>query len=148
MWIALNWSLVAFTLAAWSGLCLLLNAAAQALGSLQGRPSDWLAALDNWQLPLWLTDWLPMPAITALKAWLTDSLAALAPWLDMAAGLWPAWAGEWLAPLLWLCWGAGALGLLALGGVGHMLVRALTASRAPQASRPMATTPAATRQSG
>ncbi len=140
MWIALNWSLAALAMAAWTGLCLALQAVLRMLGGLHGSPGDWLGALERWQIPLWLTDWLPMAAVTALKSWLTDWLAAIGPWLDIATASWPAALGDWIAPLLWLLWGVGAATLLGLGLVGHVLVRSLTgAPRAPhqQAAQPV-----------
>lgn len=131
MWIALNWSLAALALAAWTGLCLALQALVHLLDGLHGSPTAWLAALERWQIPLWLADWLPMAAVTALKSWLTEWIAAIGPWLDIAAASWPAVLGEWLVPLLWLLWGAGAVFLLGAGLIGHLLVRAIRGSGRP-----------------
>lgn len=140
MWIALNWSLAALALAGWSGLCLALRAVVGLLGGVNGSPSVWLGALERWQIPLWLADWLPMAAVTALKSWLTDWIAAVGPWLDIAAASWPAMLGDWLVPLLWLLWGLGAAAVLGLGLVGHVLVRSLAGPQhAPrsQAAQPV-----------
>lgn len=121
MWHALIWIPMALAMGLWSLLC-------WALASLLSGPdwsasdsTEWLAWLENWQIPLWLTEWLPMHTITALKALLVE----WGPWLQDALSQAPALLG-WLAPLVWATWGLGLIGLLLLGGVGSVLVAAVT----------------------
>jgi hypothetical protein len=127
MWHALIWIPLALLIGLWTllswGLASLLSAPQ---GWSSGEPGDWLRWLENWQIPLWLTEWLPMHTITALKAMLVE----WGPWLQETLAHAPALLG-WLQPLVWGVWGLGLIGLLLLGGVGSVLVAALT--RRPQA---------------
>jgi hypothetical protein len=129
MWHALVWALVALVLALWSGACLTLHALLTGPDWTQHDPQAWTRWLTDWSLPVWLTGWLPMPAITALQAWLTAWLADWAPLLEAALAHLPALLA-WGVPLLWLGWGVGAAMLLMTGVGGSVLVVALRSVRA------------------
>ncbi len=118
MWHGVVWGLMALLATGWSLACWALYRLLNDLGS-----GAW-SWLEQWAVPVWLADWLPMAAITALKSALTAWLAAWGPWFeslfDQAPGLL-----AWLTPLLWLAWTAGLLVLAGLGLVGSVLVVAL-----------------------
>lgn len=112
----------------WSLLCRGLQALLDSPAPGQAAEGLW-RQLEQWALPVWLADWLPMQAITALKTWITS----WEPWVSGVLDLAQAWAG-WLTPLLWLVWGAGVATLLLLGLTGSALVAALRPSRKPDAA--------------
>ncbi len=124
IWHLLVWALVATVLGAWTLACMgvhwLLSGPDWAGMGGGGGAGGWMAWLEQWRIPLWLADWLPMASITALKAWLT----AIGPWLESWLAHTPSLLA-WLVPLLWLGWGLGLLVLLALGAAGSVLVVAL-----------------------
>ena len=125
MWHALVWALVAVVVLPWTLLCWLL---AKLLAGPDGqgvKAEQWLGWLDRWQIPAWLADWLPMPAITQIKVLVTDWTEALVALLSGVPDLM-----GWLTPLVWLVWAIGA-GTVVLGGViGSVLVAALRKPRA------------------
>lgn len=124
MWHALVWALIALLALPWTGASLaahwLLTGPDWSVGGMQG----WMAWLEQWRIPVWLAAWLPMEAVTTLKAMLTT----LGPWLEDALAMAPALAG-WLVPLLWLGWGLGLLVLVLLGVAGSVLVAAVRRER-------------------
>ena len=120
MWHLLVWALVGLLAIGWSLACMALHWLLTGPDWADGKPQDWLQWLEQWRIPAWLADWLPMQSITMLKTWLTT----LAPWLESAVAQAPALLG-WLAPLLWIGWGLGLLMLLVLGAAGSTLVAAL-----------------------
>lgn len=126
MWHLLVWALVAVVAVPWTGACLaahwLLTGPDWSAVGAQGA----VAWLEQWRIPVWLADWLPMHAITALKTWLT----ALSPWVEQALSMAPALAG-WLVPLLWIGWGLGLLVMLLFGVAGSVLVAAVQRRPAP-----------------
>ena len=129
MWHGLIWGPVLLGAAGWSLACwgllwLLSGLDASATGA-------WLGWLEQWQIPLWLADWLPMAAVTELKALLT----AWGPWLESLLAQAPA-LQAWLRPLLWLGWGLGLLALLLVGGLLSLLVRQLPRTVARAAGAP------------
>lgn len=118
MWHAVVWGFMALLAAGWSLACWALH---RLLSGLGGGGWGWL---EQWAVPVWLADWLPMAAITALKAALTSWLAAWGPWLESLLGQAPGLLA-WLTPLLWLAWATGVLLLVGLGLAGSVLVLAL-----------------------
>ena len=132
MWHLLVWGLVALLASGWSLACWALHGLLSGLGGATDGDPGW-TGLEQWRIPAWLADWLPMGAITSLKAWLTAWQAAWGPWLESLFDQAPALL-HWLTPLLWLAWAAGLLALALLGLVGSVLVVAL---RSPgQAQKP------------
>jgi hypothetical protein len=127
MWHLLVWIPTSLLLALWSLLGWAVHGLLTGPDWTDGAPA-WPQWLERWQIPAGLAEWLPMHALTALKTWLT----ALGPWLEDLLQQAPALM-QWLAPLLWLVWGVGALGLLLVGGVGSVLVAAL---REPKSKPP------------
>lgn len=119
MWHVVVWVPVLVLLGAWSLLCWAAHALITGPDWSQA-PSAWLGWLEQWQIPVWLSLWLPMEAITALKSAITAWGPQLQDWL---AGT-PDLLG-WLTPALWLVWGLGGLGLVMMGVLGSVLVLAL-----------------------
>jgi len=133
MWHLIVWLPTAAAVGLWTLLCWAVHGLLASAGPALGDPAAWLAALEQWRIPLWLAAWLPMELVTAWKAWLTETVAAWGPWLGALWDRAPALLG-WLAPLVWLAWGLGALGLLGCGLAGSVLVAALRRAR-PAAAR-------------
>jgi hypothetical protein len=120
MWHMMVWGVVALLFGTWTLACLgvhWLLTGPDWNGAGVGAWVDWLA---QWRIPLWLTDWLPMASITALKTWLT----AMGPWLESLLAQAPALLA-WLVPLLWVGWLVGTVLLAVLGVAGSVLVVAL-----------------------
>ena len=128
MWHVVVWALVALVAAPWTLVCMGLHWLLSGPDWLVGDTDTWLRWLEQWQIPVWLADWLPMASVTALKAWLT----ALGPWVESLLAQAPALL-TWLVPLLWIAWGLGLLVLVMLGVAGSVLVVAL---RRPAPPRP------------
>jgi hypothetical protein len=70
-----------------------------------------------WTLPPWLALWFDPAALEALRAAWVDLVQWLGTVLPSAQG-----AAGWLSALIWIVWGFGVIGLLALAGLGHWLV--------------------------
>jgi hypothetical protein len=128
MWHVVVWALVALVAAPWTLVCMGLHWLLSGPDWSVGDTDTWLRWLEQWQIPVWLADWLPMASVTALKAWLT----ALGPWVESLLAQAPALL-TWLVPLLWIAWGLGLLVLVMLGVAGSVLVVAL---RQPAPPRP------------
>lgn len=120
MWHVLVWALVALVAAPWTLVCLALHGLLTSPDRAAGRMQAWLQWLEQWHIPVWLAAWLPMEAITTLKAWLTT----LGPWVESLLVQGPGLPG-WLVPLLWIGWALGALFLAVLGVAGSALVVAV-----------------------
>lgn len=126
MWHALVWAPMALLTLLWTGACLALHWLLTGPDWSAGAVQDWMGWLERWQIPVWLAAWLPMDAITALKAWLT----ALGPWIESLLAHAPALL-TWLVPLLWIGWGLGVVVLVLLGVMGSVLVAALRRPASP-----------------
>lgn len=127
LWHLLVWIPLALLALGWA---LLGWAAAGLLGAMDWQSADpaaWLAWLEQWQIPVWLSVWLPMDLITLVKTWLT----ALGAGLEQLPRQAPALLG-WVTPLLWILWGLGLALLLVAGLAGSLLVSALRGAVARQ----------------
>lgn len=129
MWHAVVWTPIALLFSLWSLVCWAVLRLVR--GAEFGNMN--VTWLDQWQIPLWLTQWLPMHLVTELKTWLTE----LEPWLEAMLMHLPLLAG-WLLPLTWLIWAFGALMLVGVGIVGSVLVFALQEPKRPTGLPPMA----------
>jgi hypothetical protein len=130
----LIWGLTALFAFVWTGLVWLTH---QLTGWLLGAvdtgtlkdAGGTVTGLPLPPLPEWLNLWID-------TAWLGELQASSAGLLGWLAAILP--SGDalmaWVGPLLWIGWGLGLLGLLALAGLLHMLVgRAPSIRRAVQA---------------
>lgn len=120
MWHAVVWGGMAVVAGGWSLACWGLHRWLTGPARGAGDPAAWIAWLEQWRIPVWLAEALPMVSITALKAWLT----AWGPWLESLLARAPGLLA-WLSPLLWLGWALGLLVLAVLGVAGSVLVVAL-----------------------
>jgi hypothetical protein len=124
MWHLLVWLPILLLLALWSAGCALMHGLLRQLA--HSEPATWLRLLDQWQIPLWLADRLPLAAISAFKAWLTELLS-------MAESLFTQWPAlpDWLLPVLWTVWALGCAALLLTGLIGSVAVAAIVRSGKP-----------------
>jgi hypothetical protein len=118
MWHGLVWGVVGLLVALWSAVCWAVHALLSGgVGAIGDAGVPWP---EQWHIPLWLADWLPMAAITTLKTLLT----VWGPWLAEQLAALPGLLA-WLTPLLWLVWGLGTLMLAGCGLVGSVAVAAV-----------------------
>ncbi|MES2718871.1 MAG: hypothetical protein V4795_24140 [Pseudomonadota bacterium] len=120
MWHVVVWALVAVLATPWTLACLALHWLLTGPDWSGGSVQVWMQWLEQWRIPVWLAEWLPMDGIGMLKAWLTT----LGPWVESLLAQAPALLG-WLVPLLWIGWILGLLVLVVLGAAGSVLVVAL-----------------------
>ncbi len=118
----LVWGLTALLAAGWTGLVWLTHQiTGWLLGSLDSgalqSAGGAVANLPLPPLPEWLAPWIDNAWLGAFQAW----SATLLGWLGAVLP-----AGDtlmaWIGPLLWIGWGFGLLGLLALAVLLHVLV--------------------------
>jgi hypothetical protein len=122
MWHGLVWAVVGVLVSFWSAACWSVHALlAGGAGAIGEAGVPWP---EQWRIPLWLADWLPMEAITTLKTLLT----VWGPWLAEQLAALPGLLA-WLTPLLWLVWGLCTLMLLGCGLVASVAVAAVQGDR-------------------
>lgn len=117
MFYALSWIVVLGLLGLWTFGAWALHALAGWAAANAGLAGGWAAALDSLQLPAWLAVWTPLEDLNAVKA----MLGALAPFIDGLLSLAPSLAVG-LSVVVWGTWGVGALLLLGLGVLLHVVV--------------------------
>lgn len=91
-------------------------------GQLQGG----MQALAQWPMPPWIGLWLDPALAEALRAsvvWAVEALTAFMPWIVPLL--------EWVAPLLWVIWAIGMVILVALAGLGLLLMSRLRGRTPP-----------------
>jgi len=120
VFVAVSWTGVAWvtaSLAQWGAQTLASGAAVEA-----GR------AAAQWPVPPWVSLW-------ADPAWVAAAQDAVRWGLDALAHLLPAVAaaGPWLVAAVWGLWGAGMIGWLLIGVLGHLALRRWAARTAPTA---------------
>lgn len=101
----------------WTGFIALSAALADWLAGQGGQLQGGLQALAQWPLPPWIALWTDPAAAEAIRAtivWSLEMLAALMPWITPLL--------DWVAPLLWVVWAFGMVGLVVLAAVGFLLI--------------------------
>lgn len=101
----------------WTGFIALSAALADWLAGQGGQLQGGLQALAQWPLPPWIALWTDPAAAEAIRAtivWSVEMLAALMPWITPLL--------DWVAPLLWVVWAFGMVGLVVLAVVGLLLI--------------------------
>lgn len=91
--------------------------------------ADVARTVAQWPVPAWMAFWVDPALIKALQGaalWSLDLLHGVAPHLGVVIG--------WLAPLVWLGWGAGLAVLLALTLAAHWYAGRRSRSRMPLAA--------------
>lgn len=101
----------------WTGFIALSAALADWLAGQGGQLQGGLQALAQWPLPPWIALWTDPAAAEAIRAtivWSVELFAAAMPWITPLL--------DWVAPLLWVIWAFGMVGLVALAAVGLLLI--------------------------
>ncbi len=101
----------------WTGFIALSAALADWLAGQGGQLQGSLQALAQWPLPPWIALWTDPAAAEAIRAtlvWSVELFAAAMPWITPLL--------DWVAPLLWVIWAFGMVGLVALAAVGLLLI--------------------------
>ncbi len=117
---ALIWGVFALAILLWTGISVLvvnvIEWSAQQLS--KGSPAFLETATSSIAIPIWMSPWLdPSSWATIFMSiqGMLASTAAAVPFLGSMLG--------WLAPVVWIVWGLGVLGLLALAIVGTVLLK-------------------------
>jgi hypothetical protein len=117
---ALSWFGVFSLLVLWSLGAWLVHAVASFAAHAAAGAGAGSGVTAAWSLPAWVSAWLPAEA----GAMLTAMASGLMPVLDAVLGLLPSLAGG-LSVVIVVVWVLGSLTLIALGGLLHLLLRAL-----------------------
>ncbi|RPH43612.1 MAG: hypothetical protein EHM87_13230 [Burkholderiales bacterium] len=113
------WIVAGLLLAIWTGGALLTVELVEWAGRLlaSGQATDLAAAAARWPVPAWAVLWVDPALLEPMRQaviWTLGVFGGLLPALGSASG--------WLGIAVWLLWGLGAAVLLALAGVGHLLL--------------------------
>lgn len=76
-----------------------------------------LQTIAQWPVPPWIALWTDAGTAEAVRAtivWSVEMLAAVMPWITPLL--------DWVAPLLWVIWAFGMVGLVVLAAVGLLLI--------------------------
>ncbi len=76
-----------------------------------------LQTIAQWPVPPWIALWTDAGTAEAVRAtivWSVEMLAAVMPWITPLL--------DWVAPLLWVIWAFGMVGLVVLAAVGLLLM--------------------------
>lgn len=76
-----------------------------------------LQTIAQWPVPPWIALWTDAGTAEAVRAtivWSVEMLAAVMPWITPLL--------DWVAPLLWVIWAFGMVGLVVLAAVGVLLI--------------------------
>lgn len=117
MFYALSWFVVLSLLALWSLTAWALHAVAVWSVSNVGALSGAASGAGTLSLPGWLPPWVPPELVQAI----TQSLAALGPWVESLLQATPSLAGG-LTVATWVVWGIGSVLLVLLGTGLHLLI--------------------------
>ena len=117
---ALIWVVFVLAILMWTGATVLvvnvLEWSAQQLS--KGSPALLETATSNIAIPIWMSPWLDPSSwatiFMSIQAMLAGTASAF-PFLGSMIG--------WLAPVVWIIWGLGVLGLVALAIVGTVLLK-------------------------
>lgn len=117
MFYALGWFVVVSLLALWSLATWALHAVAVWTVSNAGALSSAASGAGTLSLPGWLAPWVSPELVQSM----TQSMAALGPWVDSLLQAAPALAGG-LTVATWVVWGIGSVLLVLLGAGLHLLI--------------------------
>ena len=74
-------------------------------------------ALAQWPMPPWVALWVDPAMAETVRAsviWSLEAITALMPWILPLL--------EWIAPLLWVLWAVGIVGLVVVAGIGLFVI--------------------------
>lgn len=117
MFYAIIWIIVASLLALWSLAAWALHAVGVWTVSNAGALSGAATGVESLRLPQRLAPWVPPEVAQSFATMLAD----LAPLVDSLLQSVPAVAGG-VSVAVWVLWGIGAVLLIALGAVLHVLI--------------------------
>lgn len=117
---ALIWGVFTLAVLLWTGATVLVvNVIEWSADQLsKGSPAFLETAASNIAIPIWMSPWLdPSTWATIFMSiqGMLASTAAAVPFLGSMLG--------WITPVVWIIWGLGVLGLLALSIVGTVLLK-------------------------
>lgn len=107
----------AFLALLWTGFIALAAALADWVAGHGGQLQGGLQGIAQWPLPPWIALWTDpatAEAVRAMIVWSVELLGAAMPWITPLL--------DWVAPLLWVIWGVGMVGLMGLAAVGWLLI--------------------------
>jgi len=107
----------AFLALLWTGFIALSAALADWVAGQGGQLQGGLQTIVQWPLPPWIALWTDPATAEAVRAtivWSVEMLGAAMPWITPLL--------DWVAPLLWVIWAFGMLGLVVLAAVGLLLI--------------------------
>lgn len=114
------WGVFVLMAGLWTGGAALLAQLVQwsAQGLASGAASDIGTAAATLAMPVWLAPWFDPATWAAIQHSVSAALESFAALMPDLGGL-----VSWLSPLIWVFWGLGLAGLLALTLAGHWLIR-------------------------
>ena len=121
---ALVWGIVALLAVVWSAGMAVLAAVSGWLARSAGQAAGSVKDLAGLTLPPWMEVWLDpawREALVGFAGASQEVLAWVTPWIGPVL--------EWAAPLLWVVWGFGIVGLLLLAAGGQFLVGRMQPAR-------------------
>jgi len=121
---ALVWGIVALLAVLWSAGMAVLASVSGWLARSADQAAGSVKDLAGLTLPPWMEVWLDPAWHEALAAFAVASQEALAwvtPWIGPVL--------EWVAPLLWVVWGFGMLGLVLLAVGGQFVIGRMRPAR-------------------
>jgi hypothetical protein len=117
MFYAVSWVIVVSVLALWSLTAWALHTVAVWAVSNVGALSGAASGAGALSLPGWLSPWVPPELARSVTHW----MAAAGPWVDGLLQSAPALAGG-LTVATWVVWAVGAVLLVLLGALLHLLM--------------------------
>jgi hypothetical protein len=121
---ALVWGIVALLAVLWSAGIAVLASVSGWLARSADQAAGSVKDLAGLTLPPWVEVWLDpawREAMVAFATWSQEALAWVTPWIGPVL--------EWVAPLLWVVWGIGMVGLVLLAVGGHFLIGRMRPAR-------------------
>lgn len=119
MFYALSWLAVLSCLALWSLATWSLHAVSVWSVTSAGVLAGGASGSQSLRVPDWLAVWLPREATEIVSS----MLASLGPWVGSVLQSVPSLAGG-LTVAAWVLWAVGAVALVVLGAVAHVLIAA------------------------
>lgn len=108
---ALVWGVFVVLMLGWTGLAWVSAELTQWMltGLGTGEATQAAQTVATWPVPAWLSLWISPEFVTSMQAMLVDVTAWVSAIFPTAQGL-----SSVIVVLIWVCWGIGALTLLAL----------------------------------
>jgi hypothetical protein len=101
----------------WTGFIGISAALADWVAGQGGQLQGGLQTIAQWPIPPWIALWTDPATAETVRAtiiWSVELLAVAMPWITPLL--------DWVAPLLWVIWAFGMVGLVVLAAVGLLLI--------------------------